>query len=60
MGDEKMSYNETDAYFGESGTLAPKAQKKEETYPFNIDIDYEKYERTQVKRKILGYVSKQD
>ncbi|MEA3282605.1 MAG: hypothetical protein U9Q68_08645 [Euryarchaeota archaeon] len=42
------------------GTFAPKPPKKEGTYPFNIDIDYEKYERTQVKRKVLGYVSKQD
>lgn len=55
-----MTYNETDDYFSESGTFAPKTQKKEEAYPFNVDIDYEKYERTQVKRKVLGYVSKQD
>ncbi|MDD1745412.1 MAG: hypothetical protein LUQ20_06365 [Candidatus Methanoperedens sp.] len=57
---KKMTYNETDDYFSESGTFAPKTQKKEEAYPFNVDIDYEKYERTQVKRKVLGYVSKQD
>lgn len=55
-----MTYNETDDYFNEPGTFAPKPQKKEETYPFNIDIDYEKYEKTQVKRKVLGYISKQD
>lgn len=57
---KRMSDNETDDYFGEVGTFAPKSQKKEEAYPFNIDIDFEKYERTQVKRKVLGYVSKQD
>lgn len=57
-----MSYDEIDEnnYYGESGTFAPKPMKKEETLPFNIDIDFEKYERTQVKRKVLGYVSKQD
>ena len=57
---KRMSYDETDDYFGELGTFAPKPPKKEEAYPFNIDIDYEKYERTQAKRKVLGYVSKQD
>ena len=37
-----MSYNKTDDYFGEAGTFAPKTQKKEYAYPFNIDIDFEK------------------
>ena len=55
-----MSYDEIDDYFGEEVTFAPKNQKKEEAYPFNIDIDFEKYERTKVKRTVLGYVSKQD
>ena len=57
---KRMSYSEKDDYFGEVGTFAPKSLKKEEAYPFNIDIDFEKYERTQVKRKVLGYVSNQD
>ena len=55
-----MFYDETDDYFGEVGTFAPKIQKKEETHPFNIDIDFEKYERTKVKKRVLGYVPKQD
>ena len=55
-----MSHDETDDYFDELGTFAPKLPKKKDAYPFNIDIDYEKYERTQAKRKVLGYVSKQD
>lgn len=55
-----MSHDKTDDYFGEVGTFAPKTQKKEEAYPFNVNIDFEKYERTEVKKKVLGYVSKQD
>jgi len=55
-----MSYDKTEDYFEESGTFAPKPHKKADVYPFNIDIDYEKYERTKVKRKVLGYVPKQD
>jgi len=55
-----MSYNENDDYFGEAGTFAPKTQKKEYAYPFTIDIDFERYERTKVKRTVLGHVSKQD
>lgn len=60
MGVKIMSYSKRDDYFGEAGTFAPKTPKKEETYPFNVDIDFEKYERTEVKKKVLGYVSKQD
>jgi hypothetical protein len=55
-----MPYDETDDYFGEAGTFAPKTQKKEVAYPFNIDIDFKNYERTEVKKKVLAYVSKQD
>lgn len=55
-----MTHNEIGDYFGEAETFAPKTQKKEEAYPFNIEIDFEKYERTKVKRMVLGYVSKQD
>jgi len=57
---KRMSYDKTENYFDESGTFAPKPHKKADVYPFNIDIDYEKYERTQVKKKVLGYVPKQD
>ncbi len=57
---KRMSYNKIGDYFGEARTFAPMTKKKEEAYPFNIDIDFEKYERTKVKRTVLGYASKQD
>lgn len=60
MWGEKMPNDRTDDYFGEAGTFAPKTQKKEVAYPFNVDIDFKNYERTEVKKKVLAYVSKQD
>ncbi|MCK5630031.1 MAG: hypothetical protein KAI26_05415 [Nanoarchaeota archaeon] len=58
MSDNKI---EDDFYFGESKTVASTSikLKKDIKSPFD-DIDFEDYEKTKVKRKILGYVSKRN
>lgn len=58
----RMPDNEID-YFSNFGTVAPiqpRPKKKEDTTPLDVIIDDTKFLKTQVKRKVLGYVSKQD
>lgn len=57
-----MPDNEID-YFSNFGTVAPiqpRPKKKEDATPLDVIIDDKKFLKTQVKRKVLGYVSKQD
>ena len=57
-----MPDNEIDYFsnFGTSAPIQPRPNKKEDTPPLDVIIDDEKFLKTQVKRKVLGYVSKQD
>lgn len=58
----RMPDNEID-YFSNFGTVAsiqPRPKKKEDAPPLDSIIDDKKFLKTQVKRKVLGYVSKQD
>lgn len=57
----RLPDNEID-YFSFFGTVASIQQrpKKKEDAPLDIIIDDKKFLKTQVKRKVLGYVSKQD
>ena len=49
------------SYFGKSKTyMSLQTERKEDNLnPFD-KIDYDMYEKTQIKRKVLGYVSKPD
>lgn len=47
------------SYLKKSDTVL-KPLKKVDLSPFDLNIDCDKYEKTQVKRKFLGYVTKQD
>lgn len=57
-----MPDNEIDyfRFFGTVASVQPKTKKKEDAPPLDIIIDDKKFLKTQVKRKVLGYVSKQD
>jgi len=57
-----MPDNEIDYFsnFGTDAPIQPRPKKKEDTTPLDVIIDDEKFLKTQVKRKVLGYVSKQD
>lgn len=48
------------SYIKKSDTFSFKPLKKVDLSPFDFNIDCDKYEKTQVKRKFLGYVTKQD
>lgn len=48
---DKMNTN----YYGEPGTYSPEISNDS---PFNFDLDYEKYEKTQIENRVLGYITK--
>ena len=58
----RMPDNEIDYFsnFGTDAPIQPRPKKKEDTTPLDVIIDDENFLKTQVKRKVLGYVSKQD